>query len=297
MRDTTIARRALLALAAGAAIGFHPAEAADPRARSMPYRPNADAALARRKLRTIALDAGHGGVDPGAISPRGVKEKTVTLTMTRELERQLKASGRYRVVLTRQRDILVPLREGVARARRHRAELLLSIHADALPEAATRGLSVYTLSEQASDRETAQLAARENKDDFPLALRLSKQPLVIGAILLDLARRETNNRSLALARAIVTAPSREVRLLPKPPRSAGFTILSAPEMPSALVEIGCLSNPEEEMLLPTPSHQRRLAQTLLRAFDDYFPGLIRHSLFTDDSPQTDSGLAHGRERA
>jgi N-acetylmuramoyl-L-alanine amidase len=275
MRDTTFARRALLALAAGAAIGFQPAEAADPRARSRLYRPNADADLARRKLRTIALDAGHGGVDPGAISPRGVNEKTVTLTMTRELERQLKASGRYRVVLTRQRDILVPLRERVARARRHRAELLLSIHADALPEAATRGLSVYTLSEQASDRETAQLAARENKDDFPLALRLSKQPFVIGAILLDLARRETNNRSLALARAIVTAASREVRLLPKPHRSAGFTILSALDIPSALVEIGCLSNPEEEMLLPTPSHQRRLAQTLLRAIDDYFAGLIR----------------------
>ncbi len=275
MRDTTIARRALLALAAGAAIGFQPAEAADSRARSTLYRPNADAALARRKLRTIALDAGHGGVDPGAISPRGVKEKTVTLTMARELERQLKASGRYRVVLTRQRDILVPLRERVARARRHRAELLLSIHADALPEAAIRGLSVYTLSEQASDRETALLAARENKDDFPLGLQLSKQPPVIGAILLDLARRETNNRSLALARAIVTEASREVRLLPKPHRSAGFTILSAPDMPSALVEIGCLSNPDEEMLLPTPSHQRRLAQTLLRAIDDYFAGLIR----------------------
>ena len=117
--------------------------------------------------------------------------------------------------------------------------------------------------------------SRENKDDFVLGLQLSKQPPVIGAILLDLARRETNNRSLALARAIVTEASREVRLLPKPHRSAGFTVLSAPDMPSALVEIGCLSNPDEEKLLPTPSHQRRLAQTLVRAIDDYFAGLIR----------------------
>ena len=275
MRDTTIARRALLALAAGGAVGFRPAEAADSRARSMRYRPDPDAAPARRKLRTIALDAGHGGVDPGAIGPRGVNEKTITLTMTRELERKLKASGRYRVVLTRHRDILVPLRERVARARRHRAELLLSIHADALPEPAIRGLSVYTLSKQASDRETALLAVRENKDDFPLGLHLSKQPPVIGAILLDLARRETDNRSLALARAIVTATSREIRLLPKPHRSADFAVLSAPDIPSALVEIGCLSNPDEEKLLPTPSHQRRLAQTLMRAIDDYFAGLIR----------------------
>ena len=275
MRDTTIARRALLALAAGLAIGFQPAEAVDSRARSTHYRPNADAARARRQLRTIALDAGHGGVDPGAISPRGVKEKTVTLMLVRELERQLEASGRYRVVLTRHRDIFVPLRERVARARRHRAELLLSIHADALPEPAIRGLSVYTLSKQASDRKTALLAVRENKDDFPLGLHLSKQPPVIGAILLDLARRETDNRSLALARAIVTATSREIRLLPKPHRSADFAVLSAPDIPSALVEIGCLSNPDEEKLLPTPSHQRRLTQTLMRAIDDYFAGLIR----------------------
>ena len=256
MRDTTIARRALLALAAGLAIGFRSAERWI-RAPIDALPTDADAARPRHQLRTIALDAGHGGVDPGAISPRGVKEKTVTLMLVRELERQLEASGRYRVVLTRHRDILVPLRERVARARRHRAELLLSIHADALPEPAIRGLSVYTLSKQASDRETALLAVRENKDDFPLGLHLSKQPPVIGAILLDLARRETDNRSLALARAIVTAPSREIRLLPKPHRSADFAVLSAPDIPSALVEIGCLSNPDEEKLLPTPSHQRR----------------------------------------
>ncbi|MGD9616572.1 MAG: N-acetylmuramoyl-L-alanine amidase [Alphaproteobacteria bacterium] len=275
MRDTTIARRALLALAAGIAIGFRAADAADSRARSARNRAKAEPPRPRRKPRMIVLDAGHGGVDPGAISPRGIKEKTVTLAMARELERQLKASGRYRVVMTRRNDDFVKLRERVARARRHRTELLLSIHADALPEAAMRGLSVYTLSDQASDRETALLAARENKDDFVRGLRISKQPPVIGAILLDLVRRETGNRSLALARAIVAEAGREVRLLPKPHRSADFAVLSAPDIPSALVEIGCLSNPEEERLLPTPAYQRRLAQALVRAIDDYFAGLIR----------------------
>jgi N-acetylmuramoyl-L-alanine amidase len=275
MRDTTITRRALLALAAGVAIYGWAAGPADSRARTALGRQKAAPPKPRRKPRTIALDAGHGGVDPGAISPRGVKEKTVTLAMARELERQLKASGRYRVVLTRRRDVLVPLRERVARARRHRAELFLSIHVDALPEPAIRGLSVYTLSEKASDRETALLASRENKDDFVIGFKLSKQPPVIGAILFDLARRETNNRSLALARAIVEAAGREVRLLPKPHRSAGFAVLSAPDIPSALVEIGCLSNPDEERLLPTRSHQRRLARALVRAIDDYFAGIVR----------------------
>lgn len=275
MRDTRIARRALLALAAGVAICFWPADPADSRTRSARRRPPAGAAGPRRKPRTIALDAGHGGVDPGAISPRGIKEKTVTLAMAREVERQLNASGRYRVVLTRRRDVLVKLRERVARARRYRAELFLSIHADALPESAMRGLSVYTLSERASDRETALLASRENRDDFVRGLKMPRQPPVIGAILLDLARRETNNRSLALARAIVATVGREARLLPKPHRSAGFAVLTAPDIPSALVEIGCLSNPDEERLLTAPAYQRRLAQSLARAIDDYFAGLVR----------------------
>jgi N-acetylmuramoyl-L-alanine amidase len=278
MRDTTVARRALLALAAGIAICGWPAGSAQSRA---PHgQPKPDAARPGggkngRRPRIIALDAGHGGVDPGAISPHGVEEKTITLAMARELHRQLTASGRYRVVLTRRRDVLVPLRERVARARRHRAELFLSIHADAVPEPAIRGLSVYTLSERASDRETALLASRENKDDFVLGLTISKQPPVIGAILRDLARRATNNRSLALARAIVAEVGHEVRLLPRPHRSAGFTVLTAPDIPSALVEIGCLSNPDEEQLLPNPAYQRRLAQTLVRGIDDYFSNTVR----------------------
>ena len=275
MRDTTIARRVLLALVAGIAIRGWAADAVESRARAASKRPIAAVPKPKRKPRTIALDPGHGGVDPGAISPRGVKEKTVTLAMARELERRLKASGRYRAVLTRRRDVFVKLRERVARARSHRAELLLSIHADALPEAGIRGLSVYTLSVEASDRETALLASRENRDDFVPGIGMSKQPPVIGAILLDLTRRETNNRSLALARALVTEAGREVPLLPKPHRSADFAVLSAPDIPSALVEIGCLSNPDEEKLLPMASYQSRLGQALVRAIDDYFAGIVR----------------------
>lgn len=273
MRDTVIARRALLALAAGVAIAGCAAvsAAAQSAGKRKPHRPPSPHQPA---LRVVALDPGHGGIDPGAISPHGLYEKSITLATARELARQLDASSRYRAVLTRNRDVFVPLRERVARARLHHADLLLSIHADALPDRGLRGLSVYTLSDQASDRETAALAERENRDDFVAGLRLSRQPREIGAILLDLARRQTNNRSLTLARAVVGELGHAVRLLEKPHRSAGFVVLTAPDLPSALVELGCLSNRDEERLLPQRAYQQRLAQALLRAIDDYFAAAV-----------------------
>jgi N-acetylmuramoyl-L-alanine amidase len=267
MRDMRLARRALLALAAGfGACVWPPTGGGDAK--------QLRAGRARAALRTLVLDPGHGGVDPGAISQHGVYEKTVTLATARELAAQLEATGRYHAVLTRRGDVFVPLRERVARGRANRAELLLSIHADALPDASLRGLSVYTLSARASDRESAALAIRENKDDFVAGLKLSQQPREIGAILLDLARRQTNNRSLVLARSIVDELGRAVPLLEKPHRSAGFAVLTAVDIPSVLVELGCLSNPDEERLLPRPAYQRRLAQALARAIDDYFEAAV-----------------------
>jgi N-acetylmuramoyl-L-alanine amidase len=264
MRDTMIARRALLALAAGVAADWQlrPAWAhARQRRRPEPLR---------RPQHVIALDPGHGGIDPGAISPHGLYEKTITLATAHELAHLLDASGRYRPVPTRWRDNFVPLQERVAQARAAGAELFLSIHADALPDSAMHGLSVYTLSEQASDREAAALASRENKDDFLPGMHLSRQPREIAAILFDLTRRRTNNRSLALAQAVVAALGREVPLLERPHRAAAFVVLTAPDIPSALVELGCLSNPGDERLLPQPAYQRRLARGLLHAVDAYF---------------------------
>ena len=278
MRDTSItpraiARRAFCGLAAGAVVAavgcgsLHAAQSPSHRKPHPSQRP--------KPLRVIAVDPGHGGVDPGAISPRGIYEKSITLASARELARQLEATGRYRAVLTGSRDVFVPLRERVARARRSHADLLMSIHADALPDRDLRGLSVYTLSDRASDRETAALAERENRDDFVAGLKLSRQPREIGAILLDLARRQTNNRSLALAGSVVGELGRAVPLLDKPHRSAGFVVLTAPDVPSALVELGCLSNRDEERLLPQPAYQQRLAKALLRAIDDYFAAILR----------------------
>ena len=150
------------------------------------------------------------------------------------------------------------------------AELFVSIHADALPDMEMRGLSVYTLSDQASDRATAALAIRENKDDFIAGIKLSRQRRDIAPILLDMARRQTNNGSLALAHAVVAELGRAVPLLERPHRSAGFAVLTAPDMPSVLVELGCLSNPIEERLLAQRAYQQRLARGLLRAIEGYF---------------------------
>jgi N-acetylmuramoyl-L-alanine amidase len=265
MPDITIARRRVLALAAGVASGIWPVRPAGARlpVKGRPPQP-------RTRPRIVALDPGHGGVDPGAISPHGIYEKNLTLSTASELAHQLDSTGRYRTMLTRRGDRFVSLRERVARARASRAELFLSIHADALPDTAMRGLSVYTLSNEASDRDTAALAMRENKDDFVGGVHLSRQPREIGAILLDLARRHTNNRSLTLARMIVEELGRVVPLLETPHRAAGFAVLTAPDMPSALVELGCLSNPAEERLLPQRAHQQRLAHGRARAIDEYF---------------------------
>lgn len=262
MPDIVVARRALLgALLVGAVT-----TAADSRAASMRAR-HPRAATSRY---IVAVDPGHGGADPGAIGAGGIYEKRITLPTALELAHALDRTGRVAVLLTRRSDRFIPLRERVARARAARAELFVSIHADAFPDAGVRGLSVYTLSDKASDRETAALAARENRADIVGGVNLSRQPREIGQILLDLERRQTMNRSLALAQDIVAALGREVTLLEKPHRSAGFVVLTAPDIPSVLVEIGALSNPAEARLLQQQSYRRRIAQGLAGAIERYF---------------------------
>jgi len=223
-----------------------------------------------RGVTTVVIDPGHGGVDPGAISPNGVYEKNVVLATASELARELAARRSYRVVLTRSTDEFLPLRERVARARTWRANLFLSIHADALPDTEMRGLSVFTLSVQASDREAAALAISENRADLVGGVNLSRQPRDVGNILLDLTRRQTDNLSILLAHRVVVELGREVVLLERPQRSADFAVLTAPDIPSALVELGCLSNPAEERLLQQRSHQQKLARGLARAVEAFF---------------------------
>lgn len=220
-------------------------------------------------LPLIVIDPGHGGIDPGAIGESGVFEKHVVLAIATDVARRLTATRRFRVAMTCCTDVFLPLRERVAHARALRADLFLSIHADALPEATLRGLSVYTLSSRASDREAAALADSENRETVG-GVRLSHRPSEISDILIELAQRQTGNYSLALARDVATVLGQQVALLDNPQRSAGFVVLTAPDIPSALVETGCLSNPVEERLLQQRAHQQRLAHGLAEAISLYF---------------------------
>jgi N-acetylmuramoyl-L-alanine amidase len=237
---------------------------------SVSAQPAARRAPSVRRAPTVVIDPGHGGVDPGAISANSVYEKDIVLATAWEFKRELAATGKFRVVLTRSTDEFVPLRERVARARGWKADLFLSIHADALPERELRGLSVFTESLQASDREAAALAKSENRADLVAGINLSQQPREVGNVLLDLTRRETGNLSVAFARRITAELAREAVLRDRAQRSADFAVLTAPDVPSALVELGCLSNPVEERLLQQRAYQQKLARGLVRAVEAYF---------------------------
>ncbi|MFO1127967.1 MAG: N-acetylmuramoyl-L-alanine amidase [Rhodospirillales bacterium] len=223
-----------------------------------------------RKPWTIAIDAGHGGVDPGAISPSGLREKTVTLATAREIRASLRAIGGYRVVLTRDSDVFIPLRTRVATARRAGADVFLSVHADKMDDEATRGLSVYTLSERASDAEAAALAERENKVDLIAHMDLRGAAPDVTGILIDLAQRDTKNSSARMAGLVLSSVRADTQLLQRPHRFAGFAVLKAPDMPSVLVELGFLSNPGDEAVLRSPAGRRHLARAIARGIDGYF---------------------------
>lgn len=221
-------------------------------------------------LRTVAIDPGHGGRDPGAISRSGLYEKHVTLLASREIRSELLRLGRYRVVLTRNADRYIALRERIAIARRAGAEIFVSVHADKIDNQQVRGLSVYTLSERASDAEAAALAERENKVDVVHGLDLRGASPEVANVLIDLAQRQTMNHSARLAAILVNELRNDTLLLPRTHRFAGFAVLKAPDVPSVLIELGYLSNAADERVLRSPAGRRTLARAIARAIDGYF---------------------------
>lgn len=236
---------------------------------SLGFPPPAKPAAPRTKP-IIVIDPGHGGVDPGALGAGGSFEKTITLTMAREVKRLLEATGRYQVVLTRDEDFFIPLRERIQIARRAHGDVFLSLHADSHNNGVTRGASVYTLSETASDAEAEALAQRENKVDLIAGVDLSKESEVVTGILIDLAQRETMNLSARFAGILVDEMARSTLLLRNTHRFAGFAVLKAPDVASVLVELGYLSNQADEVLLKTKAHRKKLAEAIRRALDRYF---------------------------
>lgn len=218
----------------------------------------------------VAIDAGHGGVDPGAIGVSGVYEKNIVLNAARILKSELERTGRYKVVLTRDRDVFLRLRERIAVARRAGADLFVSLHADSISNRKLRGASIYTLSEKASDKEASQLAENENKSDIIAGMDFGTETPEVTSILIDLAQRETMNHSARFAGMLVREMRGEVKLLKTAHRFAGFAVLKAPDIPSVLVELGFLSNNHDEKLLRSTAHLKRVAGALRRSIDNYF---------------------------
>ena len=218
----------------------------------------------------IVIDPGHGGVDPGAIGVSGTYEKSITLAAARQLKSRLEATGKYKAILTRNRDVSLRLRNRILVARRAGADIFVSLHADSIGNRNIRGLSVYTLSENASDKEAAALADRENKADLIIGMDLSNESSDVLNILIDLAQRESLNRAARLAAHLITQLRRVVNLLRNTHRFAGFTVLKAPDIPSVLVEMGYLSNRADEKALLQPSYRAKLVSSIVQALDNYF---------------------------
>jgi len=236
-------------------------------------RPPKPIPLARRNSSNlIAIDPGHGGIDPGTIGVNGSQEKHVVLALARETARRLRKTGKYRVILTRKRDVFVPLRERIAIARAAGARLFISLHADSIKNRRIRGGSIYTLSEQASDKEAGKLAAKENKTDLIAGINLNIHSPEVANILIELAQRETMNDSVTFAAYLANQLSRSMKLLRTNRRFAGFAVLKAPDIPSVLVELGYLSNRVDEKLLNNPKHRRRVAASMVTAVNAYFAG-------------------------
>ena len=226
--------------------------------------------LGRVKRHVVVIDPGHGGIDPGATGPSGIVEKTITLAAARAIKAGLDRSGRYRVLLTRDRDMFIRLRDRVAFARDKGAALFISLHADTIRNRNVRGLSVYTLSERASDKEAAELAERENKADLIAGIDLSGQAPGVTDILIDLAQRESMNESARAAGFLVREFKRVSKLLRNTHRFAGFAVLKAPDVPSLLIEMGFLSNARDERSLRSAKFRRRLAGAVTKAIDSFF---------------------------
>ncbi len=222
-------------------------------------------------LPLVVVDAGHGGHDPGAISPDGRHhEEQVTLAMARAIRDDLVATGRVRVALTRDADQYLVLEERYGIARRLRADLFISVHADAAENHSASGASIYTLSEVASDREAQRLAARENRSNILNGVDLGRQTNAVSSILIDLTQRETMNLSVDFARTLQRNAASDIPFRTGALRHAGFVVLKAPDMPSVLLETGFISNVADAERIASAAGQRAIARGLRQAVLAHF---------------------------
>lgn len=219
----------------------------------------------------VVIDAGHGGHDPGALNKElGAREKDITLSVARAIKRELLKSGRVRVALTRDDDRFLVLEERYGIARRMKADLFISIHADAAENEDARGATIYTLSEVASDREAARLAARENKADIINGINLGGQSNDVSSILIDLTQRETMNISASFAKLLQREAAPYVGFRTAYHRFASLVVLKAPDTPSVLLETGYITNADDVGFLSSSEGQSRIAKGVAKAVEIHF---------------------------
>lgn len=248
--------------------------AAEPSHGNPPATVTADAGQGEERVDTrpvVVIDPGHGGIDNGTQAASGETEKAIVLAFGLALRDRVAESGKYRVVLTRDDDTFVPLGDRVKVARAQNAALFVSIHADALPrrEGDAQGATIYTLSDKASDAEAERLAELENKADAIGGVNLTEEPTEVADILIDLAQRETRTFSSRFAHALMGEMKTTVRMHKHPLKSAGFKVLKAPDVPSALIELGYVSNKEDLKLLTSESWRSRSVAAVAQAIDAF----------------------------
>jgi N-acetylmuramoyl-L-alanine amidase len=227
--------------------------------------PSAESVKPIRKP-VIVIDPGHGGYDPGAIGVAGTKEKKITYAASLELQRQLIATGRYSVIITRSKDVYVPHEERLRIARAGGADLFISIHADATANSAARGASVYTLADRALTR-SKRIVTSQN---WIMDVDLSEQSDPVGDILVDLAQRKTATQSDEFAEDLITQLGTTTKLIGNTHRRAGYFVLLAPDVPAVLLELGFLSNAEDEKLLNQEAHRKKVLTSVTKAINLYF---------------------------
>lgn len=239
-----------------------------------PAAPKAAPRTARppsERLITIVIDAGHGGEDPGARGRRGTLEKDVTLAISHKLKERIDNEPNMRAVLTRDGDYFMPLHTRVAKARRVRADLFVSIHADAFIKPSANGSSVFALSERGATSAAASwLAKKENDADLIGGVNLGIQDPYLKQTLLDLSQTASINDSLKLGKAVLAEMGGINRLHKNYVEQAGFAVLKAPDIPSILIETAFISNPDEEKKLKSPAYQNKMADAIFAGIRNYF---------------------------
>jgi N-acetylmuramoyl-L-alanine amidase len=218
----------------------------------------------------IVIDPGHGGIDPGAVSSSGTKEKDVVLAFAKALQSALLANGGFDVALTRAEDEFLSLQERVDVTRAKQADLFIAVHADTLRNHSVHGTTLYVISEKASDAEAEALAQKENRSDAIAGIDLQQQNAAIVDVLVNLTQRESNNRATMFAELAVEKLKPATRFTGLPLRSAGFVVLKAPDVPSVLIELGYLSNVDDEKALSTEKWRNNVAQALTAAIAGHF---------------------------